>query len=168
MRPLLAVVAPLLVLVAWTSYHALIAKHGVRVELPISGYDPRDLLSGHYLRYQVEYGAPICGDATQVRERCVCLTTPDSGNSKALWHGPCDERPSCDAYLKGVCEHTRFVAGVERFYFPEAQTDLLALVPPKASIQLRLDGRGGAQVEAMQVAGLPLAEWLREQRSRQP
>jgi type II secretory pathway component PulM len=42
------------------------------------------------------------------------------------------------------------------------------LVPPSASIQLRLDGRGGAQVDAMQVAGRPLIEWLQEQRARQP
>ena len=38
---------------------------GSEIILPISGFDPRDILSGHYLVYRIDYGIQnkdICGN----------------------------------------------------------------------------------------------------------
>ena len=61
---------PLAVLVAWTGYHTISSRIGTEIILKVAGYDPRDLLSGHYLTYNVVYEPAVdgCG-AEGSRER---------------------------------------------------------------------------------------------------
>ena len=33
---------------------------GVDIKLPVMGYDPRDLLSGHYIQYQIDWEKADC------------------------------------------------------------------------------------------------------------
>ena len=55
-----ALVLPLAVLTIWSGWLGI--TRGIRQEvvLPIQGYDPRDLLSGHYLRYQIKWDQANC------------------------------------------------------------------------------------------------------------
>lgn len=162
MRAALAVAIPLLTLASWAGYRAIVANSGQLIELPIIGYDPRDLLSGHYLTYQIDYGTPVCPDPTAVADRCVCFTVPKTGKASVQWQGECGLRPDCGAWIEGTCENGRFTAGVERFYFSEAYTGALAVVPPEATALLRLNGFGAGQVQALKVEGKPLDQWLKE------
>lgn len=59
---------PLAALTVWTGW--LGTTRGLRqaVELPIQGYDPRDLLSGHYLSYQIDWEHANCAQF----EKGVC------------------------------------------------------------------------------------------------
>lgn len=49
-----------LILFGWTSAVVTKANSLPEVTLPITGYDPRDLLSGHYLLYQIEWDKVDC------------------------------------------------------------------------------------------------------------
>ncbi len=46
---------PIIVLFCWVSALQLSRSTAEKIVLPVSGYDPRDLLSGHYLAVQVRY-----------------------------------------------------------------------------------------------------------------
>lgn len=46
---------PIIVLFFWMSALQVSLSTAEKIVLPVSGYDPRDLLSGHYLRVQVLY-----------------------------------------------------------------------------------------------------------------
>lgn len=154
-RTLVAVVVPILVLVLWVAKLQLGATTGAEVTLSITGYDPRDLLAGHYLRYRVSYDLEtLCAKASK-EPTCVCLEySSDAQRHQATWAGSCEElsSKSCGPlFLRGVCDESRFVAGIERYYIPEAYSEVLATVPGDASIRVKLDGDGSSQVTAMYV-----------------
>ena len=48
-----AVFAPFVALLVWIFYTYNVRDNAVEVVLPIQGYDPRDLLSGHYIEYRI-------------------------------------------------------------------------------------------------------------------
>lgn len=157
---LAAIVAPLLVMLTWVASLALHVQTGVEVELRITGYDPRDLLAGHYLRYQVDYGRPI--DCLTGGRRCLCLNPQGQGIASAESVGSCEENSACTIQLKGDCQQGRFVAGIERFYFPEKHGKTLAVVPDSATILVKIDEDGHGMVTDLKVNGSRLSEWLEQ------
>lgn len=145
---LLAVAAPIFALILLAGYKHYILNSGIEITLPISGYDPRDLLSGHYLTYQVDYGvSPMCPEASSAsRDGYVCLT------SKSFSY---DEPTDCLTFIRGTCRYTRFDAGVEKFYIPEDRAVELDrdVRDHKASIVLSVTGSGVAQVKELLIDG---------------
>lgn len=58
---------PFVFFVFWIGYLSSQVKDGQEIVLPISGYDPRNLLSGHYIDYQINWTRADCtqfGDGT--------------------------------------------------------------------------------------------------------
>jgi uncharacterized membrane-anchored protein len=157
---LAALVAPLLVMLTWVASLALHVQTGSEVELRITGYDPRDLLAGHYLRYQVEYGAPI--DCRSGEALCLFLRQDAHGIATAESYGSCQESTAGALKLKGECRHGGFIANIERFYFPEKHGKTLAIVPDSATILVKIDEDGDGMVTDLKVKGLPLQEWLQQ------
>lgn len=130
-----AVILPIVALAALVAEHEFRLRQGKEFILKIEGYDPRDLLSGHYLTYQVNYEAegqvncsslsapdsPL-GTVPSDPEMCVCFTK--EGTREFL---SCDTEASvgCEAVLRGTCQGRRFTAGIERFYIPENKSLIL-------------------------------------------
>ena len=123
---------PVLVLLGWTLSVQAMISGGTKLELPVRGYDPRDILAGHYLSVEVDYGAfpSDCkkDEKTTNRERLkggeiwrkqdaffcadagrVSLGTPEN----------------CPVFIKGYCQYGRFHDGVSRFYVPEKMSPAL-------------------------------------------
>ena len=124
---------------------------GREVELPIVGYDPRDLLSGHYLVYRVDYGVKnLCATPGEV-QGFVCL------DNRSFTQ---DRPDKCSLFIKGTCKHLRFEAGIERFYIPEEKATMLdQMVRGKqASIVISITGSGHAQVKNLLLNGKPWEE----------
>lgn len=53
-----------LILFGWMSQVALIAQKAPTVKLAITGYDLRDLLSGHYIQFEVDWDKSDCTQFT--------------------------------------------------------------------------------------------------------
>jgi hypothetical protein len=72
-----ALVLPLLGLAAtWTLTHVR-AQQGIEWDVPIAGYDPRDLLRGHYVIYTYEWpGLEDSGSWRYAGELCISGTAP--------------------------------------------------------------------------------------------
>lgn len=158
---LFSVLLPVVVLLGWVVKLELTKHHGREVELKVQAYDPRDLLSGHYLQYTVDYGERVCDHGFGHRpDVCVCLSETTSPTG-ASWSGECSSRPAdCGTFIAGECEYTRFNAGIERYYIPEAFTSQLTQVPPNATIRVRVASDGRALVQEFLVGGVPLAQYL--------
>ena len=109
----------------------------------MEGYDPRSLLSGHFLTYRVLY-------PSQTKEICptdfrpsvyVCLKTKGVSFKKV---------PYCKPFIKGECVLGRFKAGIERFYIPEKDAKKLDKKlrerRHKATVEISVLENGVAQV----------------------
>ena len=54
---------PFIGMCCWVMYYAHFVKTAQEVVLPITGYDPRNLLSGHYIQFQINWSAANCRQA---------------------------------------------------------------------------------------------------------
>lgn len=59
----LFLIFPLTILIVWALYFSMFTKSAQEVTLPIMGYDPRNILSGHYLQYQIDWKRADCYQA---------------------------------------------------------------------------------------------------------
>jgi uncharacterized membrane-anchored protein len=144
----MALLFPILALAALTAYREYVFSYGDEVTLPISGYDPRDLLAGHYLTYRIDYGIDgICSPpSAQQTTGFVCLEPKVFSYSAPK---------SCSKLIRGVCNYGRFEAGIERYYVPENQAKRLEeqIRAKTASIVLSVTHHGEAQVKDLLVNG---------------
>ena len=54
---------PFIGLCCWGMYYAHFVKNATEVVLPITGYDPRNLLSGHYIEFRIDWAKANCRQA---------------------------------------------------------------------------------------------------------
>ena len=148
---LVALIIPIIALALLTGYKKYILSIGKEITLPITGYDPRDLLSGHYLIYTINYGVKkLCsGSPHRVKKPSyVCLHPKKFSNH---WID------NCKIMIKGVCNRNRFEAGIERYYVPEKEAKKLEnlIQSNSASIVLSITKNGEAQIKDLLINGVP-------------
>jgi len=127
----------------------------------IGGYDPRDLLRGHYLQFTLRV-EPLpqreaCIDDPQ-GTCCLCLTRAQPGQVSQVERATCaTARAECDASLPlGV------LAQPYRYYVPEEsakelQNRLLDAMPRSgARAVVAVDSRGEARVRELWIDGVPV------------
>ena len=51
---------PFISLLAWTMWLYVQQTTGQEIKVAITGYDPRDLLSGHYIQYTIDWNRTDC------------------------------------------------------------------------------------------------------------
>ena len=152
---ILALVLPIAALGALALYHQQRLATGTRVELPIAGFDPRDLLAGHYLRYRIDYGVAQCPGVPNAPHAGICLRP-----QKAFF---VENPPApCRLWIEGRCRDGRFEAGIERFYIPEEAARPLekALMSGLGRVRLSITADGEARVEELLIDGKPWRRWL--------
>ncbi len=169
---------PLMVFAVWIGSLEWGRIHAQRLEVPIRGADPRDLLSGHYALYQLELGEknPCMSRSLPgakapppaAREQAQCLCWSQTSDLSTLdWAGACEDKPAtCSVLMRGQCHFDRFEAGIERTYIPEADAPLLRQLPEGSRVELRVTKDGRSFVEQLKPAGVPYKDWIA--RSRGP
>jgi uncharacterized membrane-anchored protein len=159
-RLVFAIAFPIVLLLGLTLQKHTLRQTGTKKIFPISGYDPRDLLSGHYLIYAINYGV---GDHCKhdssnapppSLESHICFDTNT--------YVPSPVPSSCRIAIRGECKGSRFVAGLERFYVPQEKALALEklIQSKKASIVVSIGESGQAQVTDLLIDGVPWQEAL--------
>ncbi|WP_367898964.1 GDYXXLXY domain-containing protein [Leptospira sp. WS58.C1] len=169
----LAVFLPILVLASIALEREFDLRNGKVLILPITGYDPRDLLSGHYLRFQIDrkYSNDVCqGEGTvfsfssnsfeadpkiprkNIKEACVCFNSREPSVYDLGFYSDCNEAkndPTCWNYIRGECNYGNFHYPFSKYYIPEEGAKELEekLRKPGAKIQLRMDKNGNGLIE---------------------
>ena len=91
MKLRLAIFFPVLVMLGWAVSQEWRLRAGEPVNIAITGFDPRDLLAGHYLTYQLDLGRDVC-HGRWGKITCVCL---EGDPAKAGFAGDCSQRGDC-------------------------------------------------------------------------
>jgi uncharacterized membrane-anchored protein len=96
-------------------------RRGGRIHLPIEGYDPRDLLSGHYVRFQlvaVREAATFLEPRGAIAPQMFCIE-PKEG----LYHVNgvrTGSTSSCSPFLRATLDNgAHWDFGIDRFYVDE-------------------------------------------------
>ena len=122
---------------AWIASEESARVRGVEVRLPVEGFDPRDLLSGHFVRFRLAAEREAAEVEPSASEYCL-------EEREGRHHVSRVRDSDCPLYLRAVQESpVRF--GVDRFYIDERQAEAAAVVRAGPDTYLRArvtrDGR---------------------------
>lgn len=150
-----ALVFPILVLLGITIKNQTGLSKGKEFTLPVEGFDPRDLISGHYLMYRVVYGSDIKCPNEKIKSY-VCM------DPKTYFSFSKPSFGNCSLFIKGDCDHGNFKAGIERFYIPEQFSRELTekIVKHKGKILISVSRRGDAQVKDLLIENCPWKNYI--------
>ena len=165
----LAVVVPLVGLLVLIARAEVLLRSGARFRVAIEGYDPRDLLSGHYLQYRFAFHwqqQSTCGELDGESpidlypECCVCLTS-DVGSSTLAQarQVACDQVSRCDGWLQaGTLMPPR------RYFVPERQASNLedALRGREASLEVTCGPNGQPAIGELYLDGRPWRDVIQD------
>jgi uncharacterized membrane-anchored protein len=143
------VVIPVLGIAALIARAEVKSRSGETFRVDITGYDPRDLLHGHYLQYRYAWD-------WQGEHGCICLTR--RGGLPAIPSGrqvACDAVEGCDAWLSGA-----EVVPPRRYFIPEEKASQLeeAFRNHRAQVDLSVRSSGQASVGELYLDGRPWRE----------
>ena len=146
---LISLIIPIIALLTLAIYKKYNFLTGYQIILPITGYDPRDLLSGYYLNYNIEYDVTdICLNSAygENKHAYICLDPKIFSYTRPY---------NCNLLIKGACIDRRFRAGIERYYVPKEDAKRLEKLirSNKASIVLSVPKNGDAQVKDLLING---------------
>jgi hypothetical protein len=162
---LFSLLFPILLLAGWVIKLEYQTQSGQEVRIRIKGYDPRDLLSGHFIRYRLDLEAfDPCPDDSDTAI-CLCLNSELGSQYQIVTSSlSCEsENTGCRFRLKGDCHRKQFLAGVERYSIPENLAPVLATLPQNSSVILSLDYEGNGIVKKVLVGEETLEEYAIKQ-----
>lgn len=145
----------------------------------VDGYDPRDILRGHYLTFRYDWNWDD-GERNECSGyKCaLCLEgDPDQGdvmNSKVNSRSLERAGRTCDHYIAGYARGEHFEIGgrkghgLTRYYIPEKDASrldkLLRSRDENASdftVGLSVKANGRAYIRQMYIDGVPLEDWIK-------
>lgn len=129
-----------------------IAVRGREWEFKIRGYDPRDLLRGHYLTYRIDWA--VEEPEVECAQCCLCLERAEGRQS--VTRRQCSDAGGCEARLT-----EDELPALERYYIPEERAAGLesAVRAERASVVLSSVG-GRLALKDLRVDGKPWREAL--------
>ena len=169
-KPLLIAVAIpfilLCLLIARAEYHVRSGEHW---SFEITGYDPRDLLRGHYLRFRLAYDWEANqGSCPDGQNCCLCLTRTELKTPKVK-HSSCDiAKKQCDGYM--LSEHQN---SLNRFYIPELEArraeNILATARTEnnAFLTVSINHKGEPKIVDLSIGDQPIIDLLKAPQQQQ-
>lgn len=147
---------PTLILAGWALSLPLLRAAEPVMRVRLAGFDPRDLLRGHYLLARLDIAGLPPGRAGA--GDCVCLTPGGADGRPGFTALPActpDVLSSCAYPLADPGRELRLYQSQERAVRLEA---LLRDAKVRVDVAVRFDGQGGIALEDIQVDGKSLPE----------
>lgn len=153
----LFLIVPLLVPAGMIIRHA--TAKGQEWQIPVTGYDPRDILRGRYIRFRYDFDAnPLhycAGDCI------ICLKgTPESYDATVVQK---DYAGTCTAWINDA-DH--FLTQPQHFYIPEAIAGDADILMRQSDGDIRADviiRQGRMTLKALRINGTDIRDYIREQ-----
>lgn len=136
-----ALLLPIAVLGALIARAELVVQTGAEWAVHIRGYDPRDLLSGQYLRYTIDW--KLEGEDCRDGACCYCLWNSSPGQPRppepSVRIIACENRAPCESYFP-----VERADSLRRYFIPEGEGARLeqAIRKHDAMLILRVSSRG--------------------------
>ncbi|MBR1778652.1 MAG: GDYXXLXY domain-containing protein [Alphaproteobacteria bacterium] len=156
---------PVFVLLGWViSVQAMISE-GTKMELPIRGYDPRDILAGHYLSVEVNFDDyPSECAVKEDQNKSLRWQKRDAFFCSSSGRIVLERTADCGAFIKGYCQYNRFHSNISRFYVPERASLVLERAVRNRDndpmLLLSVAKNGQAYPLDLILQGKPFKEWL--------
>lgn len=137
-----ALLVPLVALVfSWVSTHRM-AQQGTEWLIPVRGYDPRDLLRGHYVQYSYDWpwaaAEKGAGERPTVGDGPLCVTgMAPHITSVRLLHEDGGEVHTCAIIIRAATGTRPEVRGLESGIFFASQPRAIALSRQLADSRLQ-------------------------------
>ena len=118
----------------WANTH-MMAQRGILWDVPIQGYDPRDLLRGHYVRYSYDWPGLSAEEAGQIgySGAALCII----GNPPVVQKVTIGADPDCSHPLRAASGTTSEIRGLETGILYVSQERGLALEKKLADRRLQ-------------------------------
>ncbi len=147
---------PTVILAGWALSLPVLRADDPVMRVRLAGFDPRDLLRGHYLLARLDIAGLPPGRLGA--EDCVCLT-PGGADGRPGF----TTLPSCTPDVLSACPYPLADPGRELqiYQSQERAVRLEALLRDatvRVDIAVRFDGQGGIALEDIQVEGKSLPE----------
>lgn len=164
-----AVVVPMLGLLVLVARAEVLLRSGASFRVAIQGYDPRDLLHGHFLQYAFGFewrGESTCGALSGSvpigldASCCICLTSDVDATALAeARQVACDQVEACDGWLRAGP-----LAPPLRYFVPERQALQLeeALRERSASLSVSCGPGGEPAIGELYLDGRPWREFIED------
>lgn len=153
-RLLIALALPIVALIAMIVRAEITSRHGRPWRIGVVGYDPRDLVRGHYLRYRLSFRWDEPGERCTAATCCYCLRgEPDS--EPLVTKVACSETAGCDSSFPDTqMDH------LEKFFIPEDRGTALEheLRTRDAKLLVRVARDGNVVIQDLLLDGRPWRE----------
>lgn len=174
---ILSFIFPVLACIFMAWYHTQNQNKGELYRIPVTGYDPRDLLRGHYLRYRYDWNWVDEDTKIKTYKSAVCLEGGND-NPKTRLVTTKNITEQCDTYIIGrgsipsgfrIGYKSGSGSDLTRYYIPEENARQLDKMlrnreddAYQFEIALRVNGRGQAFIAGMFIDDVPLEQWIKE------
>lgn len=177
-----ALLLPIVAMVLLIGAHSYNRENGTEWRIPVTGYDPRDLLRGHYLTFRYDWNwEKRMNTACSGKECALCVQEdmPSSSyNPKVYMTSLTAAEKQCGSFIQGYSHRinqfeigTKEGYGLRRYYIPEAEARKLDRLlrgwdqsDHKFDMGLRVNDAGQAFIEQMYIDGVALEEWIKTSR----
>jgi hypothetical protein len=155
----LAVLLPVVLLVSMVVQAEWQLSHSKTWHFAIQGYDPRDLLRGHYMNFRLDISTDNAIESCSISDPscCYCLA-PGPGFEAEARLATCETATrTCAAYVR-----TQPLHSFSRFYIPEQgrlemESALReAAVEDRAHLAVAVSATGEPMIEALLIDGIPI------------
>ena len=179
---ILVLAFPVIVMVLIIGIHVKNKESGTLWRVPVTGYDPRDLLRGHYLTFRYDWNWNEQKNTACSGSECAVCFPEDrlssSYNPKVYMTRLSIAEKQCKSFIHGYSDRghqfkigTKHGYGLRRYYIPEREARKLdrllrqqAQNSHKFDMGLRVNNIGQAFIEKMYIDGVPLEDWIKVNR----
>lgn len=142
---ILALAIPCFALFSMAVYHQVLIMTAPEHEFEIEGYDPRDLLSGHYLQFKIKYPTKI--ECNRPTDAAMCV-------SPAVRLITDNNFKDCQQWINGTCNYGVFSDSLTRFYVPAERAAILeaAVQKGRATVKVAVT-QGNAVIKDLLIDG---------------
>lgn len=109
----------------------------------ITGYDPRDLLYGHYLSFRFDWGASLTrGTCAAAQSCCLCLDAQNGSTTPLASRKSCAAATQCASHVPmpdGTNKDAFNPEGTQRYFIPESAATRLNTLLANRQYNLQVD-----------------------------
>ncbi len=153
---ILSLVLPIVILLSAIVKSEYQVRSGETWVFKIGAYDPRHLLKGQYLRFQVLWDWEKDGESRIVKNNSSCLCLMKKQGTVKVSNAQCESiSENCDGFIRN-----KYLSRLEKYYIPENRGKVLEekIRNKKAEIVLAINTNGYPVIKNMLIDGQPLEE----------
>lgn len=149
-KQILLLSIPLVIIIFYIFYHYFkFIQSNELVYFPITGYDPRNILSGHYIQFKVQQNQNInCNIPNEIL--CGCIQFIKDKNNLIIGEIqlPLKECKNldCKPKIQLQCINNEFMIPHTKFYLTEKAETIVPIIPENSYILLKIDFDGKSYI----------------------